>query len=245
MRCVILAGGQGRRLGSLGRERPKALLEVGGRPLLWRVMDQVSLHGVSEFIVLAGHHGRMIRDRVAAPPTGDSLRDRDPGWRIEVVDTGEETATGGRLRRIIGRLDAAEAFLLCYCDGLSDLDLTGMMAFHRAHSRLATIAAVHPPSEFGWLELDGDRCISFREKPARLDAWINAGYFVVDRSALDLIEGDGTVWERGPLCELASMGQLMVFRHHGYWKCIDTLKDLDQAEKDLASGAYPAGRVLA
>jgi glucose-1-phosphate cytidylyltransferase len=203
-------------------------------------MEHASQHGLSEFIVAAGHLGEVIRAEVEAPPAG-----RDPSWRIEVVDTGEHTATGGRMRRVLHLLDGCDTFLLTYCDGMSDIDLTRMIAFHHAHGRLATVAAVQPPSMFGWLDLDGEVCTGFREKPARLDAWINAGYFVVNRRALDLISGDATAWEREPVSELARMGELMAFRHQGYWACIDTPKDLDRVEADLAAGALSTRSVHA
>jgi glucose-1-phosphate cytidylyltransferase len=235
----------GRRLGPLGLERPKPLLEVGGRALLWRQMDHASQHGFSEFIVAVGHLGDVIRAEVEAPQQHDPLAGRGPSWHIQVVGTGEHTATGGRMRRVQHLLNGGEAFLLTYCDGLSDIDLTRMIAFHHEHGRLATVAAVRPPSMFGWLDLDGEVCTGFREKPARLDAWINAGYFLVNRRALDLIAGDSTAWEREPVSELARMGELMAYRHQGYWACIDTPKDLDRVEADLAAGILPSRSVLA
>jgi glucose-1-phosphate cytidylyltransferase len=243
MRCVILAGGKGTRLGRLGLERPKALLKVGRRALLWRQMDHSSRHGVSDYIVATGHLGAAIRAEVEAPADNGGPGGRDPSWRIQVVDTGEQTATGGRLRRLRHLLGDGETFLLTYCDGLSDIDLAEMATFHRAHGRLVTVAAVRPPSTFGWLDLDGDVCRGFQEKPARVEGWINAGYFLVHRRALELIESDGTAWEREPVSELARMGELMAYRHHGHWACIDTPKDLERVEQDLARGVLAERRV--
>ncbi len=224
MKCIILAGGRGRRLETEAGGKPKALVEVAGEPLLRRVVRHAASHGVEDFLVAAG-------------PLGDQIRAAAGGWsdwRVQVIDTGLTTATGGRLRRLAPLVDSEREVLVTYCDGLTDLDIRALIVFHRCHGRRATLTAVRPPSGFGWLNLDGDQCAGFIEKPPLLDAWINGGYFVVHPSVLAEVESDDVVWERGPVPSLAAQGELMAYRHSGFWMCVDTPKDLDAAEHALS-----------
>jgi glucose-1-phosphate cytidylyltransferase len=224
MKCIVLAGGRGQRLETEAGGRPKALVEVAGEPLLRHVLRHLAEHGLTEFVVAAGYRCEEVR-RAAA---------RWQEWEVLVADTGVHTATGGRLKRLYPLVVGERAVLITYCDGLTDLDIGELTAFHRSHGRAATLAAARPPSGFGWLDLEGDRCVRFIEKPPMVDAWINGGYFVVDPAVLASIEGDGTSWERGPVPELAARGELMAYRHHGFWMCVDTPKDLAAAEAALA-----------
>jgi len=230
MKCVVLAGGRGQRLETEAGGRPKALIAVAGEPLLCHVLRHLAGHGVTDFVIAAGYRAEEIRRAAAC------WRE----WDVRVVDTGVHTATGGRLKRLHPLVEAEREVLITYCDGLTDLHIGELTEFHRSHGRAATLTAVRPPSGFGWLDLDGDRCVRFIEKPPMLDAWINGGYFVVDPRVLELIEGDETVWERGPVPELAANGELMAYRHNGFWMCVDTPKDLAAAEEALAGRRQPA-----
>lgn len=225
MKCIVLAGGRGQRLETEAGGLPKALVEVAGEPLLRHVLRHLAEHGLTEFVIAAGYRYEEVR-RAAA-----NWRE----WEVLVADTGVVTATGGRLKRIYPQVAAEREVLVTYCDGLTNLDIGDLAAFHRSHGRAATLTAVRPPSGFGWLDLDGVRCVRFIEKPPMVEAWINGGYFVVDPAVLASIEGDGTSWERGPVPELAARGELMAYRHHGFWMCVDTPKDLAAAEAALAA----------
>jgi glucose-1-phosphate cytidylyltransferase len=252
MKTVILAGGLGTRISEESHLRPKPMIEIGGRPILWHIMTLYSRHGFNDFIVCLGYKGYMIKEYFAnyvlhnADVTVDLAKgaieyhatNHEP-WRVTLVETGEQTMTGGRLKRVARYLDPGEPFFLTYGDGLSDVDLTALAAFHRAHGREATVTAVAPPGRFGALELAGEGVQRFSEKPPGDNALINGGFFVLQPSVLSRIEGDATVWENQPLEGLAHDGQLQAYRHDGFWAAMDTLRDKNQLEALWASGAAP------
>jgi glucose-1-phosphate cytidylyltransferase len=229
VKTVILAGGAGSRLAEETDLRPKPMVEIGGRPILWHVMSIYARAGFEEFVVASGHRGETI-ERWAA-----SL---DESWRVEVVDTGLETMTGGRIRRLRPRLGAG-TFLATYGDGLADLDVRELVRFHRAHGKLATVTAVRPPSRFGALALDGDSVREFSEKPQTGEGWINGGFFAFEPGVFDLLSGDATILEREPLERLARDGQLMAFRHPSFWHPMDTLREKRILEELWRSGRAP------
>lgn len=237
MKVVILAGGYGTRLSEETAVLPKPMIEIGGRPLLWHLMKSFSVHGFNEFVVALGYKGDVIkRYFLQYPDVGSDLRielgsgkmERQGSiredWNIELVDTGQDTMTGGRLRRLRDRL--GETFLFTYGDGLSTVDVPKLLEFHRSHGKLATVTAVQPPSKFGVLQLDGNAVLKFNEKPADVSTYINGGFFVLEPAAMDYIEGDATPWEREPCEALAGDGQLRAYVHDGYWQCVDTLHEL-------------------
>ncbi len=238
MKAVLLAGGLGTRLGEETSIRPKPMVEIGGMPILWHIMKVYSAHGINDFIVCLGYRGYMIKEFFAnyflhtADVTIDLTKNKleihqnwSEPWRITLVETGAETMTGGRLKRIGGHLTPGEPFCLTYGDGVADIDIGALVAFHRAHGKKATITAVAPPGRFGALEFEGDLVRAFREKPAGDGGLINGGFFVAEPSVLDLIDGDSSIWEQKPLEQLASAGELMAYRHDGFWQPMDTLRD--------------------
>jgi glucose-1-phosphate cytidylyltransferase len=251
MRVIILAGGRGTRLQEATRVKPKPLLEVAGRPLVWHVMDIFSGHGLREFIVALGYKGDLIRDyfstyyyrhhdftvRLGTPDITVVPPAEEP-WLVHLVETGPDTATGGRVKRL-ARHVTGERFILTYADGVGNIDITELLAFHQRHGKLATVTAVQPPPRFGALRLDGDRVELFREKSRRDEGWINGGFFVLEPQVLDYIDGDDTVFEREPLERLAACGQLVAYRHHGFWLCMDTLQDWRRLEALTETGELP------
>ncbi len=252
MKAVILAGGLGTRIAEETGSRPKPMIEIGDRPLLWHIMKLYSQHGIDDFIICAGYKGYMIKEYFRnywlhnCDVTFD-LKSRDievhqdanEAWRVTVVDTGADTMTGGRLKRVRDYL-GDEPFMLTYGDGLSDVDITALLAFHRDQGRAATVTAVQPSGRFGALELgDGGVVSSFTEKPAGDGAWINGGFFVLEPEVFDYIEGDSTSWEREPLEGLARDGKLSAFRHEGFWQPMDTLRDKLALEALWAAGNAP------
>jgi glucose-1-phosphate cytidylyltransferase len=252
MKTVILAGGLGTRISEESHLRPKPMIEIGGRPILWHIMTHYARHGFTDFVVCLGYRGYMIKEYFAnyvlhnADVTIDLAKgaieyhatNHEP-WRVTLVETGEQTMTGGRLKRVGRYLDPAEPFFLTYGDGLSDVDLTKLAAFHRQHGREATVTAVAPPGRFGALEIEDGRVRRFSEKPPGDNALINGGFFVLNPGVLSRIEGDATVWENEPLEGLARDGQLEAFRHDGFWAAMDTLRDKNHLEALWASGAAP------
>jgi glucose-1-phosphate cytidylyltransferase len=252
MKAVILAGGLGSRIAEESELRPKPMIEIGGRPILWHIMKIYAAHGVTDFIVCLGYRGYMIKEFFAnyvlhaADVTIDIAANRidyhggaaDP-WRVTLVDTGAETQTGGRLRRIRPWVAGDDALCMTYGDGLADIDIAGEIAFHRAHGKLATMCAVRPPGRFGAATLAGDRITGFTEKPRGDGGLINGGFFVLSPRALDRVEGDATVWERGPLESLAADDQLRAWRHDGFWQPMDTLREKQQLEALWAGGKAP------
>lgn len=251
MKAVILAGGLGTRIAEETIVRPKPMIEVGGRPILWHIMKIYASHGIRDFIICLGYRGYVIKEYFAnfvlhsSDVTIDSGRNEvtyhgSPvdQWRITLVDTGIDTATGGRLKRVERYLAGEDTFCMTYGDGVSDLDITALVAFHRRHGAQATVTAVVPPGRYGALDLDGDRVARFVEKPSGL-GFINGGYFVLSRAVLDRISGDDVSWEAAPLEELAADGELRAFAHRGFWQPMDTLRDRNHLEELWAAGRAP------
>lgn len=253
MKLVILAGGLGTRIAEESESKPKPMVEVGGRPLLWHIMKSYSHHGITDFVICLGYKGYVIKEffmnyQRHLSDMEINLRDgsqrilgsQSEDWRVTLVDTGENTMTGGRLKRVAAHV-GNETFCMTYGDGLADIDITAEIAFHRQHGRLATVAAVQPPGRFGVLEIDGasGHVSSFTEKPSDEIGWINGGFFVLEPKALDYIDGDATSFEQEPLKGLARDNQLAAFEHTGFWQPCDTLRDKRELEKLWASGAAP------
>lgn len=252
MKAVILAGGLGTRIAEESDTKPKPMVEIGGKPLLWHIMKMYSHHGINDFVICLGYKGYVIKefffnyyrhmsDMTIDLGTGEHqiLNSQSENWRITLVDTGADTMTGGRLKRVAPYL-GDETFCMTYGDGLSDIDIGAELAFHRAHGKLATVAAVQPPGRFGVLNIDDtQRVTSFEEKPSDEIGWINGGFFVLEPSAIDYIDADATSWEREPLTRLASGGQLNAFRHTGFWQPCDTLRDKRELEALWSRGLAP------
>ena len=251
MKAVILAGGIGTRISEETHLRPKPMIEIGGRPLLWHIMKIYSAHGVNEFVICCGYKGYLIKEYFAnyvlhmSDVTFDMALNKmevheqnaEP-WRVTLVDTGEETMTGGRLKRVAPYLEGEDAFCFTYGDGVANVDVAASIAFHRRHGKLATVTAVQPPGRYGALQLDGDRVRGFTEKP-RDGGLINGGFFVLSPGCLDRIAGDATSWEAEPLTGLAADGELMAFAHTGFWQPMDTLREKTQLENLWDSGEAP------
>jgi glucose-1-phosphate cytidylyltransferase len=247
---VILAGGLGSRIGEETSSRPKPMIEIGGKPILWHIMKIYSAHGINEFIICLGYKGYIIKEYFAnyflhtADVTLD-LRDNSMDvhqkwaepWKITLIDTGATTMTGGRLKAIKPYLGDDEAFCFTYGDGVADIDITALVAFHKAHGKRATITAVAPPGRFGALEFDGDLVTNFKEKPAGDGGLINGGFFVAHPSVLDLVGGPETVWEQEPLEKLAHGRELAAYHHDGFWQPMDTLRDKQHLEQLWETGA--------
>ena len=252
MKAVILAGGLGTRITEETQWRPKPMIEIGGRPLLWHLMKIYAHHGIRDFVVLLGYKGYVAKEYFAnyvlhsSDVTIDARKNRidyhqsqaEP-WRITLVDTGETTLTGGRLRRARRFIEGDGAFCMTYGDGLSDINITELVEFHRKNGREATLTAVTPPARYGALDLDGPHVRRFIEKPPGDNALINGGFFVLEPSVLDRIADDDTSWEQAPLAGLASDGQLMAWRHRGFWQAMDTLRDKQGLEALWATGKAP------
>lgn len=252
MKAVILAGGLGTRLAEETQIRPKPMVEIGGRPILWHLLKLYSAQGINEFIICLGYKGYMIKEYFAnyflhsSDVTFDMENNRmevhekhvEP-WKVTLVDTGDHSMTGGRLRRVRRYLEHEEAFCFTYGDGLADVDIQASLRFHRQHGRLATVTAVQPPGRFGALGLDGDRVVNFLEKPDGDGGWINGGFFVLSPQVIDYLDGDDTVWEQGPMERLAREGQLRAYYHNGFWQPMDTLRDRYYLEDLWQSGKAP------
>ncbi|MCE1229466.1 MAG: glucose-1-phosphate cytidylyltransferase [Firmicutes bacterium] len=251
MKAVLLAGGLGSRISEESIVRPKPLIEIGGRPILWHIMKLYSTHGIHEFIICLGYKGYMIKEYFAnyflhmSDITFDMANNEmkvhqahaEP-WKVTLVDTGDGTMTGGRLKRIRPYV-GEEEFCATYGDGVGDVDLTALLAFHRQQGTWATLTATQPPGRFGALGMEGAKVRAFQEKPTGDGGWINGGFFVLSPKVFDLIDGDATIWEREPMERLAAMGQLSAFLHPGFWQPMDTLRDKMHLEELWASGQAP------
>jgi len=251
MKAVILAGGYGTRLSEETTVRPKPMVEIGGKPILWHIMKIFSAHGIHDFVICCGYKGYMIKDYFSSyfmqmsDITFDMKDNKmhvhtngsDP-WKVTLVDTGEKTMTGGRLKRVAEYI-GKEAFCFTYGDGVSDIDIRKLVKFHKKNRTLATLTAVQPPGRFGILTLEKDRVVSFREKPQGDGAWINGGFFVLEPSVIDYIEDDESVWEQEPLRRLAQDDMLSAYRHYGFWHPMDTLRDKHVLEELWESGKAP------
>lgn len=252
MKAVLLAGGFGTRLSEETTIRPKPMVEIGGRPILWHIMKLYSHHGIHDFIVCCGYKGYVIKEYFAnyflhmSDVTFDMSankmevhRHHAEPWRVTLVDTGENTLTGGRLKRVEAYIRDDEAFCFTYGDGLSDVNIGASIEFHRQHGRRATVTAVLPPGRYGALECAGDQVTGFVEKPRGDGGLINGGFFVLSPSVLDYIEGDQTSWEGPPLARLAADGEVMAFEHSGFWQPMDTLRDKNMLEELWSGGKAP------
>jgi len=251
MKAVILAGGLGTRLAEETTVKPKPMVEIGGKPVLWHILKNYSHHGINDFVICLGYRGYVIKEYFAnyflhmSDVTFDLAENRmevchrhcEP-WRVTLVDTGEHTQTGGRLRRVREYIDG-ERFCFTYGDGLADVDIGALLRFHQAQRRLATLTAVQPAGRFGALDLQGHRITRFEEKPQGDGAFVNGGFFVLEAEALSLIEDDRTVWEQQPMEQLARDGQLSAFVHRGFWQPMDTLRDKLKLEELWSSGKAP------
>jgi len=252
MKAVILAGGLGTRISEETSYRPKPMVEVGGRPILWHIMKIYSSHGINEFVICCGYKGYMIKEYFAnyflhmSDVTFDMSQNNaiqihqqfaEP-WKITLIDTGESTSTGGRLKRVAPYL-GSDDFCFTYGDGVGDIDLTRLIEFHRGHGKLATVTAVQPPGRFGALDMSGTSVNSFMEKPHGDGMYINGGFFILSPKVIDLIDDDTIVWEYGPLETLSSTSQLEAFKHDGFWQPMDTLRDKNYLEDLWAAGKAP------
>ena len=252
MKAVILAGGMGTRISEESVLRPKPMIEIGGRPILWHIMKVYAGHGIRDFVICLGYRGYMIKEYFAnfvlhhSDVTIDAIKNKiiyhqssvEP-WRITLVDTGEATLTGGRLKRVQAYLDPSAPFCFTYGDGLADVDIGALVDFHRTSGKLATLTAVVPPGRYGALDLDGASVKRFMEKPPGDGGFINGGFFVLDPRVIDRIKGDSTSWEGEPLEKLAHEGQLGAYRHRGFWQAMDTLRDRNVLEYLWSSGRAP------
>ncbi len=252
MKAVILAGGLGTRISEETHLRPKPMIEIGGRPILWHIMKLYSAHGVNDFVICCGYKGYVIKEYFAnyflhmSDVTFDMTTNRmevhqhkaEP-WRVTLVDTGDETFTGGRLKRVRSYVEGEPAFCFTYGDGLSDIDIRATIDFHSRHGKLATVTAVKPPGRYGALECNGGQVVKFAEKPRGDGGLINGGFFVLSPKCLDFIEGDRSSWEDAPLTRLAAAGELMAFEHLGFWQPMDTLREKSLLEELWSSGSAP------
>jgi len=252
MKAVVLAGGFGSRLSEETVLRPKPMIEIGGKPILWHIMNIYAAHGVNEFIIALGYKAEVVKeyflnyyainnDISIDLSTGKTIvhDGNQPNWRIHLVDTGLHTQTAGRLKRLQRWLHEDETFMFTYGDGVGDVDIEALLKFHNSHGKLATVTTVRSPARFGRIAFDGDRISDFYEKPQEAEGWINGGFFVLHSRVIDYIEGDDSVWERDPIERLARDGQLMGYRHYGFWSCMDTLKEKNYLEELWNSGKAP------
>lgn len=252
MKAVILAGGLGTRLSEETSTRPKPMVEIGGKPILWHIMKMYSHHGVNDFIICCGYKGYLIKEYFAnyflhtSDVTFDMQKNqmevhqkRAEPWKVTLVDTGDNSMTGGRLRRVADYVRDDDAFCFTYGDGVGDIDISTGIAFHKEHGKAATLTGTYPPARFGALDIEGGQVKRFKEKPRGDGALINGGFFVLSPKVLSLLDGDATVWEQEPLMKLAAGGELMAFPHYGFWQPMDTLHDKNTLEKMWSEGVAP------
>lgn len=250
MKAVILAGGLGTRFAEETSLRPKPMIEVGGRPILWHILKIYAAHGINDFVICCGYKGYVIKEYfanyflhmsdVTFDMRGNDMivhEKRAEPWRVTLVDTGDDSMTGGRLRRVREHVKDEEFFFFTYGDGVGDIDITKSIEFHRAHGKLATMTATYPPGRFGALEINDGQVTHFLEKPQGDGGMINGGYFVLSPKVIDYVEGDDTIWEQEPLRRLAADGELMAYEHHGFWQPMDTLR-----EKQLLNTLWDSGK---
>lgn len=244
VKAVILAGGFGVRLSEETHLKPKPMVEIGGRPIIWHIMNIYSASEIKEFVIALGYKAEVVKQYfmnfcafnsdltvdLATGATAVHNGNNQPDWTVHLVDTGLHTQTGGRLKRLAHWLGKDETFMFTYGDGVADIDLQEVLRFHYSHGKLATVTTVPSPSRFGRIRFEGDNVTEFYEKPEASEGWINGGYFVLNRRAIDYIDGDDSIWERDPIQRLARDGQLMGYRHHGFWSCMDTLKEKNMLE---------------
>ena len=252
MKVVILAGGQGSRLAEETEIRPKPMVEIGGKPILWHIMNIYAHHGFNEFIIALGYKGEVIKeyflnfyainnDISVDLATGETVihDGNQPNWKVHLVDTGLHTQTGGRLRRLRRWLRDEETFMFTYGDGVADLDIRKLVEFHFSHGKIATVTTVRSPARFGRIVYEGNQILRFFEKPEAGGGWINGGFFVLNARAIDYVDGDDTIWERDAVERLTRDGQLMGYKHYGFWSCMDTLKEKRFLEELWNSGKVP------
>jgi glucose-1-phosphate cytidylyltransferase len=251
MKCVILAGGLGTRISEETASRPKPLVEIGGKPILWHVMKIYSAHGIKEFIICAGYKGYLIKEYfanyflhmsdVTFHMANNSMevheRHAEP-WKVTIVDTGDNTMTGGRIKRVANYL-GNDRFCMTYGDGVGDIDITSAIEEHHASGKKATVTAVQPPGRFGAMDLADSSVVGFLEKPEGDGGWINGGFFVLEPSVLEFIEGDATIWEKEPLQQLSMKGELNAYKHHGFWQPMDTIREKQMLEQHWTEGHAP------
>ena len=249
MKVIILAGGLGTRLSEETDVRPKPMVEIGGRPILWHIMKRYSHYGFNDFIICLGYKGYVIKEYFAnyylhmtdvtfhlAENRMEAHFETAEPWRVTLVNTGDNTMTGGRLKRVLNYVQDDEVFAMTYGDGVADIDLKAELDFHRSHGRKATVTAVRPAKRFGAIAIEGDRVLSFQEKPDDDGGWINGGFFLLSPSVGDLIKGDDTIWERDPMEALVRQDQLRAYAHHGFWHPMDTMRDKTFLNEEWASG---------
>ena len=252
MKAVILAGGLGTRISEETHLKPKPMIEIGGYPILWHIMKIYSSHGVNEFIICCGYKGYVIKEYFAnyflhmsdvtfnmSSNQMEVHQKKAEPWRVTLVDTGDETLTGGRLKRVAGYLKNERSFCFTYGDGVADVDISNQIAFHHEHGKLATVTAVQPPGRYGALLRDGTQVKGFQEKPPGDGAWINGGFFILDPRVIDFIDGDFSSWEAHPIEAIAHSGQLQAFEHRGFWQPMDTLRDKNHLEELWSAGKAP------
>lgn len=252
MKAVILAGGLGTRLSEETSVRPKPMVEIGGKPILWHIMKMYSAHGINDFIICCGYKGYLIKEYFAnyflhSSDVTFNMREntmkvhdkRAEDWNVTLVDTGDSSMTGGRLRRVADYVRNEEAFCFTYGDGVGDMNISATIAFHKQHGKVATLTATYPPGRFGALDIKQGRVLNFKEKPKGDGAMINGGFFVLSPRVLEYLTDDSTVWEQEPLMELAAAGQLMAHEHEGFWQPMDTLHDKNLLEKLWQHGKAP------
>ena len=251
MKVVILAGGLGTRLGEITEIKPKPMVEIGGQPVLWHIMKSYAYYGFNEFVLALGYKSEVIKDyfvnyrhhshslKVSLKSGNIEVSDGDcEDWTVHLLDTGIDTLTGGRVK-LASEYIGTEPFMLTYGDGVANLDISETVSFHRKHGKLATVTAARPPARFGGITLNGDLVTHFAEKPQAGEGWINGGFFILEPAVADYIEGNATMFERGPLEQLAKEGQLAAYRHGGFWQCMDTLNDMRRLERLWTDGQAP------